>query len=79
MDQSKSHCPHVCLIELICPPKDQSWCLLITAMRLASIPSPRPTVGGSAGRTGRSYGRTADPTPLIRRETSGGRTAAAGG
>ena len=45
----------------------------------APTPCPRPRVAGSAGRTGRSCGRTADPTPLIRRGTSGGRTAAAAG
>lgn len=79
MDQSKSHCPHEGLIEFIYPPRDNRWCLLIRAWCLVSIPCPRPRVGGSAGHTGRSYGRTVDPTPLIRWGTSGGRTAAAAG
>lgn len=74
-------CPRVGLID---------FCHLITKKKKKvinfsvdfSVPvtlSPRPRVGGSAGRTGRSYGRTVDPTPLIRRGTSEGRTAAAAG
>lgn len=75
-----SHCPHVGLIDFTyILPGGHRWCLLIGAGCLVSIPSPRPRVGGSAGRTGRSYGRTVDPTPLIRWGTSGGRTAAAAG
>lgn len=79
MNQSKSHCPHVGLVEFIYPPRDNRWRLLITAWCLVSIPFPPPRVGGSAGRTGRSYGRTVDPTLLIRWGTSGGRTAEAAG
>lgn len=78
MDQSKSRCPHIGLIQLIHPPRDY-WCLLITAWWLVLIPCPRPRVEGSAGHKGRSYGHTVDPTLLIRWGTSGGRTAAAAG
>ena len=75
-----SHCPHVGLIDFTyILPGGHRWCPVIGAGCLVSIPSPRPRVGGSAGRTGRSYGRTVDPTPLIRWGTSGGRTAAAAG
>lgn len=37
MDQSKSHCPHVGLIECMYPPRDDRWCLLIAARLFWSL------------------------------------------
>lgn len=65
-----------CWPDVFYPHRKSARCLLIR-WGLGSTPSPRPRVGGSAGRTERSCGHTVDRTPLIRRGTSGGRTAAA--